>query len=106
MTKMNMKQIVEGELQERLDLTENNHLTMSMYMVLACDENDDVRYALASNANIPRFVLDRLSEDENVYVACRAEQSLERIEMEAVKVKMSIMHYGHVACISPNCAGF
>ena len=86
-------------MEERLDLTENNNLPVSIYLTLVCDENDDIRYSLASNANIPIYVLNRLTEDENVYVSCRAQQTIERIESEAVKAKMSIMHYGHVACM-------
>ena len=84
----------DADLQERIEQTENNHLPVAIYMMLASDESDDVRYSLASNANVPLQVLLKLEEDENVYVSCRATQTLERIEKEAVKANLSIIHYG------------
>ena len=85
---------VETDLQERLELTEYNNLPFTMYMMLASDENPDVRYSLASNANIPMQALLALQEDENVYVSCRAKQTIDRIEKEETKSKMSVVHYG------------
>ena len=85
---------VDPEYEEKIELTEHNNLPNSMYMMLAHDENDDVRYSLASNANIPKQVLFTLLEDENVYVSHRAGKTIERIEREEVKARMSIVHYG------------
>lgn len=85
---------VDPELEERIELTELNNLPISMYMMLASDEYEDVRYSLASNANAPTAVLEKLVEDDNVYVSGRARQTLDRIEREEVKARMSIVHYG------------
>ena len=92
---------VDPELEERIELTEHNNLPISMYMMLASDEYDDVRYSLASNANIPMAVLEQLLEDENVYVSCRARQTIDRVEREEVKARMSIVHYGSAVVSQP-----
>ena len=76
-----------GDSNVRMELTEINNLTTTTYLMLACDPNPDVRYSLASNANIPVFILQRLSEDENVYVSCRAQRTIRRIAEEEAKVK-------------------
>ena len=81
------KEHLLGDSKLRLELTEINNLTTTTYIMLACDPNPDVRYSLASNANIPVFVLQRLSEDENVYVSCRAQRTIRRIAEEETKVK-------------------
>ena len=48
-------------------------------MLLANDEDADVRYALAENHNISRAVLNKLEGDSNPYVADRATKTLQRI---------------------------
>lgn len=85
---------LEKETEERLELTENNNLPLSIYSRLATDESSDVRYALASNANIPLMVLYVLTEDENVFVSQRARNTIDRIEKETIRSNMSIIHYG------------
>ena len=78
-----------GDSDVRMELTEINNLTTTTYLMLACDPNPDVRYSLSSNANIPVFILQRLSEDENVYVSCRAQRTIQRIAEEEAKTTQS-----------------
>lgn len=102
--KLNNKESIEKlDVNERVDLTERNDLPEAHYFMLALDISEDVRFGLASNANIPKFLLHRLAEDENVFVAARATKTLDRLKLEENKMKMNIMHHGHVACISQNC---
>lgn len=68
---------------EKLEMTEINNLSLPIYICLAKDKNADVRFSLAANPNIPKFVLNRLLEDENVFVSHRAKLSLEKKEEEA-----------------------
>jgi hypothetical protein len=48
-------------------------------MLLAADDNADVRYAIAENHNISRMVLNKLLDDPNPYVVHRAQTTLERL---------------------------
>jgi hypothetical protein len=46
---------------------------------LAFDENPDVRYEIAEDANTPFELLRMMTEDENPYVAERAKRTLKRL---------------------------
>ena len=85
-------------LAERLELTEYNDLPFSTYLILSCDPCADVRYSLASNANIPVFVLKRLSEDENVYVSCRAIKTINRIESDSAIIETTTFSMSLSSC--------
>jgi hypothetical protein len=52
---------------------------VAVLILLAEDDNADVRYALAENHNISRDVLNKLLNDSNPYVANRAERTLSRL---------------------------
>lgn len=47
-------------------------------LILVDDESADVRYRLAENHNVPERVLQMLAQDENPYVSCRAQSTLDR----------------------------
>lgn len=74
--------IRDGSVEVRLALTENTNSLSWIAKELVNDENGDVRYSLAENPYTPRAVLKSLSADENPYVAVRALQTLERLEIE------------------------
>lgn len=88
---------LESELQERITMAQSSHLPVSKYMLLAGDDNVDVRYELASNANIPGMVLESLSEDENSTVAAKARETLEAIDKGEIEAQRSIFHFGQAA---------
>lgn len=48
--------------------------------LLSQDECADVRYAIAENTETPQDILIKLQEDENPYVAHRAQQTIQRTE--------------------------
>lgn len=80
-------------VEEKLELAETNNLPLSRYMNLAADDSVDVRYHLASNANIPQVVLEILSEDENVFVSHRALNTISRIK------EGSVLQYGTASAV-------
>lgn len=75
----------QRSIEHRISLTEDNNLSFRLYLKLAFDKHPDVRFSLASNANIPKFILKRLAEDENVFVAHRAQKTIDRIDKEFQK---------------------
>lgn len=66
--------------QVRLAAAENSNTNLETLWQLVNDEDADVRFGLAENHRLPEPILRALSEDDNPYVACRAEKTLERIE--------------------------
>lgn len=84
---------VTVKIEEKLELAETNNLPLSRYMNLAAEDSVDVRYHLASNANIPKVVLEILAEDENVFVSHRAQSTLSRIK------NGSVLPYGTVSAV-------
>jgi hypothetical protein len=75
-----LQQIAEhpdGDL--RAIVAENLNAPLEVIERLARDSDVNVRYQLAENHNISVIVLQSLSQDDNPYVACRAQQTLERI---------------------------
>jgi hypothetical protein len=52
---------------------------IAVQFMLTDDESADVRYALAENHNLSFSVLEKLSYDDNPYVASRAQQTMRRL---------------------------
>lgn len=65
--------------QVRLAAAENKNIGEDILWQLVKDEDADVRYGLAENHHMPHQILKFLIEDENPYVACRAQQTVERL---------------------------
>jgi len=66
----------------RQAVADNARSSCETLMLLAHDEDVDVRYQLAENHNIPEGVLIELTDDENPYISCRAESTLVRKRMQ------------------------
>lgn len=66
----------------RIGVIDNPSVTSAILDELVQDESDDVRYALAENHNTPAHILFLLLDDENPYVAVRAENTIERLKQE------------------------
>ena len=81
----NKEQYNNLSVDEKLEYTELADLAFCVYIWLASDMNEDVRYNLACNANIPEVILQMLADDENVFVSCRASKTLNRILLETTK---------------------
>jgi hypothetical protein len=62
----------------RISVAENPNVPSAAMLKLAFDPSADVRYALAENARMPAWVLGTLCKDENPYVACRAQSTIDR----------------------------
>jgi hypothetical protein len=56
-----------------------NETPLRLLNKLAFDENPDVRYEIAEDANTPFDLLRMMTEDENPYVAERAKRTLNRL---------------------------
>ena len=110
-----------ADVKVRLHLAENKHTPIELLIVLGCDSNPsvrlavaenasahlclieravedvsvDVRYGLAENPHLPAYLLRKLAEDENPYVACRAERTLARVLRECIALQ-----YSKSSCIS------
>lgn len=54
-------QAILPEPQKRIDACDNINTPLAVRLILARDENPDVRYALAENHNIPEIVLNLLT---------------------------------------------
>lgn len=63
----------------RLCVMENPKASKDIYSELAKDESEDVRLGLASNHSVPRTILENLVKDHNVFVADRANKTLEEL---------------------------
>lgn len=66
----------------RIGLIDNPNLPYSMQRRLVFDPDADVRYALAENHNVVRQVIEALLNDENPFVACRAQKTLARLDVK------------------------
>jgi hypothetical protein len=64
---------------QKIEIADHINTSLEAHMLLANDEDADVRYALAENHNISRAVLNKLEGDSNPYVADRATKTLQRI---------------------------
>jgi hypothetical protein len=70
---------------QKIDMVDHVSTPFAVHMILASDENADVRYALAENHNISRAVLNKLKCDANPYVADRAAKTLLRLSANDVE---------------------
>jgi hypothetical protein len=70
----------------RAAVADNVHTYLETLSALTSDTDADVRYAVAENHNIPLAILERLSEDENPYVASRAQRTMARLNSPEVHV--------------------
>lgn len=64
----------------RMAVADNDRAPYSAHRSLAQDPHDDVRYRVAENYHIRPDLLRMLMDDENPYVAVRAESTLARIQ--------------------------
>ncbi len=62
----------------RLGLTYNRSLPSMFLAQLARDDDPDIRYAMAENPRLHVLLLLELSQDENPYVAHRAQKTMSR----------------------------
>jgi len=67
----------------RAAVADNPNTPTTAIWHLAKDPDVNVRYQLAENHNIPLAVLQFLVEDEHPYVACRAVQTVSRLQTRA-----------------------
>jgi hypothetical protein len=64
----------------RAAVTDNENTPLCSIRALANDPDPDVRYQLAENHCLPLDLIRSLSNDENPYVACRAQQTYDRLQ--------------------------
>lgn len=64
----------------------DNPRARDMLFILATDHHPDVRYRVAENARSPSGLLKQLCEDENPYVAYRAQATINRRRGAAVRM--------------------
>lgn len=60
----------------RLAVAENPHFPPEYLGVFIEDASSDLRFALAENGNLPEEFLRRLSQDENPYIAQKAQTNV------------------------------
>jgi hypothetical protein len=70
-----MRLAVHEDESIRVAVAENPSAHLYVHWVLSSDSHADVRYALACNYEVPAKVLEVLINDENPYVAYRAQQT-------------------------------
>jgi hypothetical protein len=63
----------------RAAVSDNQNTPLFTIWALAKDADADVRYQLAENHNLPIALIRSLTKDENPYVACRAQQTFDRL---------------------------
>ncbi|MBS1954972.1 MAG: hypothetical protein JST89_12355 [Cyanobacteria bacterium SZAS-4] len=69
-----------------LSVAEDATASDDILWLLVEDPNPDVRFCLAENYNIDKAMLEALSEDENPYVAHRAQKTMMRLQSPVGKV--------------------
>jgi hypothetical protein len=74
-TDLLMRLAVHEDESIRAAVAENPSAHLYVFWVLSSDSHADVRYALACNYKVPAKVLEALINDENPYVAYRAQQT-------------------------------
>lgn len=67
----------------RCAVVDNPNTNLNTLWDLAHDSDPNVRYAIAENPRVDIAILQMLADDENAYVACRASQTLARINTES-----------------------
>jgi hypothetical protein len=63
----------------RAAVSDNENTPLYTIWALSKDTDADVRYQLAENHNLPLALIRSLTKDENPYVACRAQQTYDRL---------------------------
>ena len=63
----------------RAAVSDNQNTPLFTIWALAKDADAEVRYQLAENHNLPIALIRSLTRDENPYVACRAQQTYDRL---------------------------
>ena len=66
----------------RMAVSHNPKTPIEIIDTLICDISADVRYALASNPLLPLQVIREICQDENPYVARRAQQTYTRLTQD------------------------
>jgi hypothetical protein len=79
-TSLLIKLAQDADPDVRLALAENSSTPEEIIRALAKDEHLDVRFGLAENYRAPLVVLHMLVDDNNPYVAARAEKTLGAVE--------------------------
>lgn len=69
----------------RAAVAENANTPIDTMKALAVDEDSDVRYQLAENHQLPQAILSILINDENPYVASRAQRTLSRVKVSKLE---------------------
>jgi hypothetical protein len=64
----------------RAAVSDNENTPLYTIWALSKDADADVRYQLAENHNLPLALIRSLTNDENPYVACRAQQTYDRLQ--------------------------
>jgi hypothetical protein len=64
----------------RAAVSENENTPLYTIWALSKDVDADVRYQLAENHCLPLALIRSLTNDENPYVACRAQQTYDRLQ--------------------------
>jgi hypothetical protein len=70
---------VHPDADVRAAVSDNENTPLYTIWALSKDSDADVRYQLAENHNLPMSLIRSLTNDENPYVACRAQQTLDRL---------------------------
>lgn len=68
----------------RIAVADNRNTPEHILSLLAMDEDSDVRYSMAENHNLDFELLQTLAEDHNPYVAMRARQTLDRVQVTQI----------------------
>lgn len=66
----------------RVAVTHNPKIPSDIVYALTNDNDADVRYAMASNPLLPLPLIREICDDENPYVAARAQQTFSRLTQE------------------------
>jgi hypothetical protein len=64
----------------RAAVSDNENTPLYTLWALSKDSDADVRYQIAENHNVPLTLLRSMTNDENPYVACRAQQTYDRLQ--------------------------
>ena len=84
-------------------VADNRGTPIDTLWVLAGDVCADVRYAMAENHNLPEEILQALTEDENPYVASRAQYTLIRVSRQSIVVTVNFEDRGGGRAVLRSC---
>lgn len=75
--------VVHPSPEVRIAIADNgSDLPIDLLRTLLSDNSADVRFAMAENHNLPIEIIDALCDDENPYVAHRANRTKDRLQRE------------------------